>query len=86
MKHLILGNGPAGVIAAEALRHADPSGEVTLVGSEDAPPYSRMAIPYLLEGHIDESGTYLRKEPGHLRQAPHRRTPCACGGARHGPT
>ncbi len=66
MKHLILGNGPAGVIAAEALRQADPESEILLVGNEDAPPYSRMAIPYLLEGNIDEPGTYLRKTPGHF--------------------
>ena len=65
MKYLILGNGPAGVIAAETLRRADPAGDIVMVGSEDAPPYSRMAIPYLLEGNIDEFGTYLRKEPGH---------------------
>ena len=65
MKYLILGNGPAGVIAAETLRRADPAGDILMVGSEDAPPYSRMAIPYLLEGNIDEFGTYLRKEPGH---------------------
>ena len=50
MKYLILGNGPAGVIAAETLRKADPKGKITMVGSEDEPPYSRMAIPYLLEG------------------------------------
>ncbi|MBI4757316.1 MAG: NAD(P)/FAD-dependent oxidoreductase [Betaproteobacteria bacterium] len=66
MKHLILGNGPAGVVAAEALRKADPAAEIALVGCEDAPPYSRMAIPYLLEGNIVESGTYLRKTPGHF--------------------
>ncbi len=65
MKHLILGNGPAGVIAAETLRGADPVGEIVMVGSEDAPPYSRMAIPYLLEGQIDEPGTYLRKDADH---------------------
>jgi NADPH-dependent 2,4-dienoyl-CoA reductase/sulfur reductase-like enzyme len=65
MKHLILGNGPAGVLAAETLRRADSACEILLAGSEDAPPYSRMAIPYLLEGQIDESGTYLRKEPDH---------------------
>jgi NADPH-dependent 2,4-dienoyl-CoA reductase/sulfur reductase-like enzyme len=68
MKHLILGNGPAGVLAAETLRRAEPSCEVVLVGSEDAPPYSRMAIPYLLEGQIDEAGTHLRKEPGHYER------------------
>lgn len=65
MKHLILGNGPAGVIAAETLRKADPNCEITMVGAEDAPPYSRMAIPYLLEGNIEESGTYLRKDAAH---------------------
>ena len=58
MKHIILGNGPAGVVAAETLRRAAPADEILLVGNEDAPPYSRMAIPYLLEGNIDESGTY----------------------------
>jgi NADPH-dependent 2,4-dienoyl-CoA reductase/sulfur reductase-like enzyme len=66
MKHLILGNGPAGVLAAETLRRADASAEIVLAGSEDEPPYSRMAIPYLLEENIDETGTYLRKTPGHF--------------------
>ena len=68
MKHIILGNGPAGVVAAETLRRAAPSDEILLVGNEAAPPYSRMAIPYLLEGNIDESGTYLRKTAGHFER------------------
>lgn len=66
MKHLVLGNGPAGVVAVEALRKAAPNDEIVMAGSEDVPPYSRMAIPYLLEDNIDESGTYLRKSPGHF--------------------
>ena len=66
MKHIILGNGPAGVVAAETLRHAAPGDDILLVGNEDAPPYSRMAIPYLLEGNIDERGTYLRKADDHF--------------------
>jgi NAD(P)H-nitrite reductase large subunit len=66
MRHIILGNGPAGVIAAETLRRAAPADEIVLVGNEDAPPYSRMAIPYLLEENIDESGTWLRKAPDHF--------------------
>ncbi|MBL8419821.1 MAG: NAD(P)/FAD-dependent oxidoreductase [Dechloromonas sp.] len=66
MKHIILGNGPAGVVAAETLRRAAPTDDILLVGNEDAPPYSRMAIPYLLEGNIDESGTYLRKANDHF--------------------
>ena len=52
MKHIILGNGPAGVVAAETLRRAAPADDILLVGHEAAPPYSRMAIPYLLEGNI----------------------------------
>jgi len=68
MKHIILGNGPAGVVAAETLRRAAPHDDILLAGNEEAPPYSRMAIPYLLEGNIDESGTYLRKAPGYFGQ------------------
>ncbi|MFN3957872.1 MAG: NAD(P)/FAD-dependent oxidoreductase [Tepidimonas ignava] len=63
--HVILGAGPAGVIAAETIRKHAPHDRVTLVGDEPEPPYSRMAIPYLLVGNIDERGTYLRKHPGH---------------------
>lgn len=68
MRHVILGNGPAGVVAAEALRKLSPPDTVTLVGDEPGPPYSRMAIPYLLMGDIDEQGTWLRKEPGHFER------------------
>ncbi len=66
MKHLILGNGPTGVVAAETLRKAAPNDEIVMVGCEAEPPYSRMAIPYLLEGNIDERGTYLRKTSSHF--------------------
>ncbi|WP_227817595.1 NAD(P)/FAD-dependent oxidoreductase [Nitrogeniibacter aestuarii] len=66
MKHVILGNGPAGVVAAEALRAQDKDCEILMVGCEGLPPYSRMAIPYLLEENIDEHGTYLRKKKGHF--------------------
>jgi len=65
MRHVIIGAGPAGVLAAENLRRLDPDGQVTLIGEEPEPPYSRMAIPYLLAGRIEEAGTYLRKDPGH---------------------
>jgi len=66
MRHLIIGAGPAGVVAAEHLRKYDPDGTVTLIGEEPEPPYSRMAIPYLLVDRIDERGTYLRKDPAHF--------------------
>jgi NAD(P)H-nitrite reductase large subunit len=68
MKHVILGNGPAGVVAAETLRKRAPADDVVVVGAEPGRPYSRMAIPYLLTGKIDEAGTLLRKDPDHFHR------------------
>lgn len=68
MKHVIVGTGPAGVIAAETLRRLDPASEVTLVGNEPEAPYSRMAIPYFLVGNIAEEGTHLRHGEGHYEK------------------
>ena len=67
MQYVIIGNGPAGVIAAETIRKADPAGKIILIGDEPEPSYSRMAIPYLLAGDIRENGTYLRKQDAHFR-------------------
>lgn len=65
MKHVVLGAGPAGVIAAETLRRADPGATVTLVCGEAEAPYSRMALPYLLAEDVGEDGTHLRHGEGH---------------------
>ena len=63
--HVIVGAGPAGVIAAETIRKAQPQAQITLIGDEKEAPYSRMAIPYLLVGNIAEQGTHLRKSATH---------------------
>jgi NAD(P)H-nitrite reductase large subunit len=68
MKHVILGAGPAGVIAAETIRKHAPADEIVLVGDEPEAPYSRMAIPYLLIGHIGEAGTHLRHAGDHYQK------------------
>jgi len=65
MRYVLIGAGPAGVVAAETLRKADSAGEIVLLGDEAEPPYSRMALPYFLVGTIDEAGTYLRKSDSH---------------------
>ena len=79
MKHVILGSGPAGVIAAETIRKLRADDDILLVGDEPEPPYSRMAIPYLLMGNIGEEGTYLRKDKDHFaRQRIQLRTGRAC--------
>jgi NAD(P)H-nitrite reductase large subunit len=68
MKHIIIGNGPAGVVAAETLRRNDPQADITLIGDEPEAPYSRMAIPYFLTGSIPDTGTHLRKTGNHYEQ------------------
>src|SRR3990167_104043 len=65
MKHVIIGNGPTGLVAAETLRRLQPDAEIALIGDEAEPPYSRMAIPYFLIGKIADSGTHLRKSHDH---------------------
>ncbi len=65
MHHIIIGAGPAGVIAAETIRRKAPQDEITMIGDEKETPYSRMAIPYLLVGNIEEQGTYLRRSATH---------------------
>jgi NAD(P)H-nitrite reductase large subunit len=66
MHHVILGAGPAGVIAAETIRKHAPHDTITIVGDENEAPYSRMAIPYLLIGKVGEEGTHLRHTAGHF--------------------
>ncbi len=65
MEHVIIGAGPAGVIAAETLRKTDPSCQVKLINGEPEAPYSRMALPYYLIDNIAEEGTHLRKSADH---------------------
>ena len=66
MQYLIIGAGPAGVNAAESLRKLDPDAGIRIIGDEPEPPYSRMAIPYLLMDRIAEQGTHLREREGHF--------------------
>jgi NAD(P)H-nitrite reductase large subunit len=67
MRHVIIGDGPAGVIAAETLRSNAPRDRILLIGREAALPYSRMDIPRVLEGAMPEAGAYLRRDPNHFR-------------------
>ena len=66
MQYLIIGAGPAGVIAAETLRKLDSEAGIRIIGDEPEPPYSRMAIPYLLMERVDEHGTHLRDRADHF--------------------
>ena len=65
MHYIIIGAGPAGIVAAETIRKTDSTADISLIGAEQEPPYSRMAIPYYLVGNIEESGSYLRTQQDH---------------------
>lgn len=66
MKFVIIGAGPAGIIAAEEIRRQDSDAQIIVIGNEPEPPYSRMAIPYLIKKNIEEPGTYLRISDSHF--------------------
>lgn len=66
MKHVVIGAGPAGVVAAEHIKKFDQNADVKIIGDENEAPYSRMAIPYHLIGNIEEEGTHLRHDDEHF--------------------
>ena len=66
MKHVIIGAGPAGVRAAEALRQEDADADIVLISGEPGEPYARMVIPYILSGRIGEDGAHQRHTIGHF--------------------
>lgn len=50
MKHLIIGNGIAGITAAKTIRETDDRADIVMVSDEDLQPYSRPMISYVLDG------------------------------------
>lgn len=60
MKHVIIGNGIAGVSAAEAIRELDAKAAITMIGDEIFPPYSRPMISSVLEGSQPHSKLPIR--------------------------
>lgn len=52
MRHVIIGNGIAGVHAIEVIRRLNPEASVTLIADETFPPYCRPVISLVLEGAV----------------------------------
>ena len=59
-KVVIIGNGIAGVTAADYIRRNHPDCEIHLVGREIHPLYNRMAISRLIYGRSAMEGLYLQ--------------------------
>lgn len=52
MNYVIIGNGVAGIHAAETIRQFDPNGKITMISDEVFPPYCRPMISMVLEGVV----------------------------------
>ena len=59
-KYLIIGGGPAGVAAAEAIRSRDTESSVLIIDAEGEPLYSKISFHRFLNGTTDKDKLYLR--------------------------
>ncbi len=58
--YLIIGNGIAGITAAEVLRSADKNSVITIVADDPSPVYYRPALKDFLGGHIPDKKLWAR--------------------------
>ncbi len=59
-RHVIIGNGVAGISAAETIRALDPHASITIIAREEHPPYSRPMISLVLEGTLKPERLSMR--------------------------
>ncbi len=61
-RHLIIGCGPAALLASEKIRSLNQQDEIKLVTMENCLPYSPAVLPYLLSGRTTESDICIADE------------------------
>ena len=61
MEYVIIGNGVAGISAAESIRQLDADGNITMIGDESGLPYCRPMISMVLEGTATPNQLPIRK-------------------------
>lgn len=62
MKYVVIGNGVAGICAAETIRGIDSEGSITLIADETYDPYCRPMISLLLEGAVTPEKLSIRSD------------------------
>ena len=62
MKHVIVGNGPAGVAAARTLRKLAPRDEVVVIAEETQPFYSKVLTSYFVGGKVPYENMLLAND------------------------
>jgi NAD(P)H-nitrite reductase large subunit len=66
-RYVIVGNGPAGATAAQAIRERDSTGDIQIIGAERHPFYSRPGLAYYLTGQVPESALFSRPDKEYKR-------------------
>jgi NADPH-dependent 2,4-dienoyl-CoA reductase/sulfur reductase-like enzyme len=61
-RYVIVGNGAAGASAAFTARELDADADITIVGGEAVPFYSRPGLAYLLTGSVPERQLFSRPD------------------------
>ncbi|MHC4181900.1 MAG: FAD-dependent oxidoreductase [Planctomycetota bacterium] len=61
-ENVIIGNGVAGIKAAETIRKYDSNCKITIIGEEDYPFYYRPQLPGFVSGKIDENKLWGKKK------------------------
>ena len=59
-RYVIVGNGVAGITAAQTIVRADPSAEVHIFGAEPYPYYRRLRLWEFIAGEVEQDALYFR--------------------------
>jgi nitrite reductase (NADH) large subunit len=68
MNYVIIGNGGAGLRAAQTLRKRDPQGSITMVDMEPYPCYYRMRLPDYISGWKERDTVFVVDEDFYAQQ------------------
>ena len=66
--YLIAGASHAALAALQAIRMADGERTLTVIGKDEALPYSPTVLPYVVSGRSDPERVFLRDEGYFARQ------------------
>ena len=70
-RYVIVGNGVAGITAAQTIVRADPAGVVHVFGAESYPYYRRPLLWQFISGEIEQDALYFRPQDWYTERGIH---------------